>query len=812
MKCLCARTIVGIALSASVFISSNAAGQGNKGGGGGNPAGGQQNSQSSPGASPAASPSSQGSGQALPGVSYDRESWDSMLSFLPPPTTFGIGKVGREGDFKSFWDRFSKDTFRKNVIVNCYRLVPNLSAAVPFVLVPEPLPEGAYRAKRDEAKLTAQEIQDIQFKDSREMCANMSYKSKTRALVMSRFLVFRIDMSGIPEETVNRIQTLNINVTTQAGTSLNSQRGSTINPTPTKPTMALLSPPHYTPITCPDKLKEQTRKYTLAGAPLQQAFCPPAPPEGSSHKVFYITWPGELVGDTIVTSSINIIYTPVAPGLPWQGETYYPAGSTILAQEDGSEVNGHYYVAVNGGVSGSNEPDFDANLVEVQKFSDSSAGPLTWRIAGRIQPGSGSQTPPGGGANPGGQSKYAFWKPTTPYKASDQVVPPMIGNGHYYEAVNQGTSGAEPPTFPVDGNAVCDGQEKSGQCQTAPVKGKAATSGVLWQDMGQITIASWAAGTGYAKGAQVAPNPANGFYYETENGGVSGSTAPAFPVDVTTPSAAAIDSAGLVWLDAGAGATTPASVKTLKKWEPETAFQLGDGILDRRTGHYYVAIQPGISGARRPRFFVPAPQWLMEGPIKWQDIGTTLPASVSAGTPPSDQTVNVLNLTYPQVQVLSRFNLTSGVVASSLRPTSISSFTTNIAANCPNGATSCTLYTASKGSHLIDPVLGVTVYAIRPLDAERPFAWSDLIPAPTLDISLSSPTTNFHFGFASELFMRNLQLIYGTSFVQETRLPKGGTFTANGLTVALSTTKQFNRGGFFGLTFNITGFIQSLIP
>ena len=112
--------------------------------------------------------------------------------------------------------------------------------------------------------------------------------------------------------------------------------------------------------------------------------------------------------------------------------------------------------------------------------------------------------------------------------------------------------------------------------------------------------------------------------------------------------------------------------------------------------------------------------------------------------------------------MLSRFNLSSGVIVSSLRSASVSSFTASGTTNCPKNFTgSCTLYALSKGSHLVDPVLGVTVYAFKPIDAERLFNWSDLFPAPTFDLSLSSPTSNFYFGFSSELFLRNFQAVYG---------------------------------------------------
>jgi hypothetical protein len=126
------------------------------------------------------------------------------------------------------------------------------------------------------------------------------------------------------------------------------------------------------------------------------------------------------------------------------------------------------------------------------------------------------------------------------------------------------------------------------------------------------------------------------------------------------------------------------------------------------------------------------------------------------------------------------------------------------------------LYTISKGSHLIDPVLGLTVYALKPLDVERPFRMQDLIPAPTFNLSLSAPTTNFHIGFASEFFVRNLQLVYGTSFVQETRPPRGTpTATINGQPAYLTTVKKFDKGAFFGFTINISGLINAasgLIP
>ena len=93
------------------------------------------------------------------------------------------------------------------------------------------------------------------------------------------------------------------------------------------------------------------------------------------------------------------------------------------------------------------------------------------------------------------------------------------------------------------------------------------------------------------------------------------------------------------------------------------------------------------------------------------------------------------------------------------------------------------------------------------MDAERRFHKSDLIPAPTLAFSLSSPSTNFYFGGSSELFVRNLQLVYGFSIAKTGVLQP----TANQLSATTAATQQvFLKGGFVGVSFNITGFIQSL--
>jgi hypothetical protein len=72
---------------------------------------------------------------------------------------------------------------------------------------------------------------------------------------------------------------------------------------------------------------------------------------------------------------------------------------------------------------------------------------------------------------------------------------------------------------------------------------------------------------------------------------------------------------------------------------------------------------------------------------------------------------------------------------------------------------------------------------------------------------LASPTKNFYFGFSSELFVRNLQLMYGFSLAQGSELQPITYQTSNTTPV---TRQVLFKGGFIGLSFNISGFISSL--
>jgi hypothetical protein len=102
-----------------------------------------------------------------------------------------------------------------------------------------------------------------------------------------------------------------------------------------------------------------------------------------------------------------------------------------------------------------------------------------------------------------------------------------------------------------------------------------------------------------------------------------------------------------------------------------------------------------------------------------------------------------------------------------------------------------------------------TVYYKKRDTQNKTVAWSEVIPAPTLGISLTSPNDDFFLGGSSELKpFRNLQLVYGA------HLGRINKFGANSFqnptdSTAPQTTTSLHTGAFVGLTFNID-FIKSI--
>lgn len=195
-------------------------------------------------------------------------------------------------------------------------------------------------------------------------------------------------------------------------------------------------------------------------------------------------------------------------------------------------------------------------------------------------------------------------------------------------------------------------------------------------------------------------------------------------------------------------------------------------------------------------------------------------ASVSAVFAPSapvytEQTLTLLSTSYPQTHNPSYFNISSGIVFSTLRNPTWTRQETAPGLTCPTGApqpcvASPALYQTVQnpnGARTIDPVLFLVIY-VKPFDGERKWRPSDLIPAPSLGMSLTSPSTDFFFGVSSEV-IRNVQIVAGRHIGKINELSPTGVNDPTSGTAPL-TTQHFHPGWFVGATFNISNFIQTL--
>ena len=575
-------------------------------------------------------------------------------------------------------------------------------------------------------------------------CANLNEK---HPLLMRELLVLAIDARGVP---VDSLKLLNFNLT--------NQQGAPLNPSPVRPSFGA----------------------SATGGAAPSGGAGGGGPATHLGGVYYLTWPQQLPGDSIPTVSINVVYTPLLPGAPWSPNTFYPTGTVIT-----SKSSGHFYSALNGGVSGSGrEPRFPP-----PGFKD---GTVWWLDSGSTAPTNAPAPPSGvGGAGAARQLPNPVWAPSATYQTGDVIFDPM--NGHYYTALNHGQSGTAPnDPFPLITQTCVDNS------------GAGIYDGtLLWQDVGDSAPAggfqAWAADTDFAQNIVVYGS--NSRYYKASNKGHSGQppSQPLFPImqmcKDTAPEAppGQVDDADVRWQDNGTTCSPDAP-----RWEANHSYPNGTVIRDDKTGHCYRAINPVTQNSGpgpEPPAFVMTPTLQRLPEITWVDSGTVPPGAVASGQP-ADQVVNILNFTFPQVHSLYYYNIASGIVVSSIR-TATFGFTTDGKAK-------------QTGSNLIvDPVLLFTAY-IKPIDAERPYRLQDAIPGVSFGLSLSSPASNFYFGGSSEI-LRNIQLAYGFTIAKTSKLAPAGTFnpTPNG-TNTPATTQSFSKGGFVGLTFNISGFLQGL--
>ena len=442
-----------------------------------------------------------------------------------------------------------------------------------------------------------------------------------------------------------------------------------------------------------------------------------------------------------------------------------------------------------------------------------------------------------------------YWQQSQAY-ALGQSVKDQADNVYVVIGVTSGLSGSIDPT-------IANG---AGQPATVP------DGDLIWADLGLGTPRQpdWKESHKYLL-ADLARG-SNGHDYRVVHltAGISGTDKPQFPVvqsqTLVDPKTVIPDSQGaLTWRDLGEARPLDVPIDQLSNWKAHAWYHTNDTIFVPGVGNgrYYRAQNDGQSGDFSPFLNLSQPF-----PITWQDAGTTPPASVASGQP-ADQNVSLINLTLPQSHTLSYFNIAAGVVvgvkhpptfgfvpASSYTgtlPTGYTAATGTISltpsssvagdpvtgctitvpyvkpttpppATNPNLAYACPEQT-STGPIPVDPVLVLTGYIV-PVDAERPMrfkgngAWRDYLPAPSLGISLANPTTNFYVGASSEALVRNLEVFYGVSFHNTAlRLAPGSSqplWGGVGTAPTAATASGFQKGPFIGVTFNLSGFIQSL--
>jgi uncharacterized membrane protein YgcG len=520
-------------------------------------------------------------------------------------------------------------------------------------------------------------------------------------------------------------------------------------------------------------------------------------------------------------------------GADWVAGKKYALGDTVTA-------NNHLYVmvAAAGGSTGDTMP------VIPGKPSAISDGDLVWMdVEGPCKP-------------------NGSWQSNTSY-----VLNFVVRSAHgCYKVIRfiAGMSGGE-PTSPFPRKAAGD--------NLPPNPSTVVDGSVVWKSVtgpDQDGAKKWQQGAPFEENDIVHAEDDPTHYWKAIQRGISGQIPAQPPFGMTQPSTVAESQhpicdggtgekcdGGVQWLDSGivrpiglAGPVPLWAANYSKYNARDVIFVPGIGMGN---GRYYTALTEGTTAAHMPDEFR-SPTL----PITWQDSGVTAPPSVASGQP-ADQNVALENLTLPQTHSLSYFNISTGAVfgfnrfanfgfvpANTLKlpsnltagqiptskPTSmlavdpVTGCTIDAPQNPPPAqATTTNAYycpgQVGLGAHTVDPVLVLTVY-FPPVDAETPWRltrrgpdwWRDLIPAPSVGLSLANPTTNFYIGGSMEVGIRNIQVFGGWAFLKmPTRLGAPATqpiWNGTGTVPAVSTVSGFARSPFVGVTYNLSGFIQSL--
>lgn len=378
------------------------------------------------------------------------------------------------------------------------------------------------------------------------------------------------------------------------------------------------------------------------------------------------------------------------------------------------------------------------------------------------------------------------WAPHVYYPVGS-IVTPTKKNGHYYVATTSDISDSQEPFFPATSSVVVTDNE------------------VIWVDSGLAssltkTATPWLPDHQYNVGDSMVSSY-NGHVYIAMSKGNS-EPKPTDPISLPVakgtqlaPAPTEIQDGSVVWQKAKSGSTCK------PQWKANSLVH-EDDLVGPYNNSCYKAANDGMSGPEPSQPFFPAGQTeVNSGTPKWADAGLLPPQAVT-GALPSDQTVNMLTLQLPQVHTKSYYNLASGVVYSTVHSRTFA---------IPSGATDTSGQTQTSSSPTIDPVLFFTGYPW-PSDTEQHCSFPRCLwqtkPGVSFGLSLVSPSNSFYGGGSFELF-RNIQVVIGNNWAKQAQLPATPVKLASNATTAV-TVQKFKNGAFYGLTLNVSGFIQGL--
>jgi hypothetical protein len=518
----------------------------------------------------------------------------------------------------------------------------------------------------------------------------------------------------------------------------------------------------------------------------------------------------------------------------WQSNGQYSIGQAVcdfatnLAGNPKNCAAGHTYVVdrVLTGKSGPQDPSLQAISNPPATVQD---GDLLWAEAPDWK---------------AGRHPLKAWAPTKHFDLNDFV---QAQNGLYYRVIRVigGVSGVEEPKFPI--TEYCTVVDP-----VIRVKDDVNVKGnfVEWQDLGsirprkpgdcsaveehfvpRITIPDW--NQVHSKNALVPqgtvifePGVEGGRYYEAIRPGTTGDISPF--TNLTPPML-------ITWLDSG---TAPPSTIATGQPADQTVSLINLTLPQTHTlARFNIAAGAELAFARPPSFgwtvpTAPGVNLPTSGVTVTTSSGSTtyyfVPASaITTGSSqtPIPTTVPTTGASSSSVAVEPQSECTYGLTA--LQDTSPYSKNPSVANASPT--TPVPVYAVyecpsqiARGPRPVDAVLAVTAYLL-PVDEEIPWqwefwkssAWRGWVPAPSFGMSLTNPTGNFYLGGSNEFGVRNLQLFYGRAFLnQQTKIAPAvsqAVWGGQATQPTVATTATVRQGWYFGATFNLSNFIQSII-